>query len=135
MRWRRPSPSDSRAHDSGRHTESRYEETSSVPEVLWARDAPRQEARARAANRVDADLARAQDEALPRLAVTTLATGAFALVSFTLARMTDGWWWTAPFAAALATGAAAARYTRKTVHRTNNRGSQPAPRQRRREQP
>ncbi|MFJ4868271.1 hypothetical protein [Streptomyces sp. NPDC088757] len=84
-------------------------------------DARRREARARAARRVDADLARPQDEALPHLAVTVLATGAFAAVGFTLARMTDGWWWTGPFAAALATGAAAAGYVRKALRGADRR--------------
>ncbi|MFC7967524.1 hypothetical protein [Streptomyces cinereoruber] len=92
-----------------------------MPEVLREMDALRREARARAVRRIDAELARPQDEALPHLAVTVLATGAFAAVGFTLAQMTDGWWWTGPFAAALATGAAAAGYVRRVLRGTDRR--------------
>ncbi|MCX4985890.1 hypothetical protein [Streptomyces sp. NBC_00572] len=78
-------------------------------------DAMRREARARATERVDADLARPQGEAVPHLAVTVPATGAFAVVSLTLAGMTDDWWWAAPGAAAVATALAAVGHTRKVL--------------------
>ncbi|MET9436504.1 hypothetical protein [Streptomyces sp. NPDC006551] len=96
-----------------------------MSEALLAMDVRRRQARARATQRVDADLARTQDEALPHLAVTVLATGAFAVVGLTLARMTDGWWWTGPVAAALATGSAAVGYVRKAVRRTDSRARRP----------
>ncbi|MGJ7417282.1 hypothetical protein ACWDUX_10730 [Streptomyces sp. NPDC003444] len=92
-----------------------------MSEALLEMDARRRQARLRATQRVDADLARTQDEALPHLAVTALATCAFTVVGFALARMTDGWWWTGPTAAALATGAAAVGYARRIARRTGGR--------------
>ncbi|MFE4636808.1 hypothetical protein ACFRJ1_25965 [Streptomyces sp. NPDC056773] len=96
-------------------------------EILLGRDAQRRQARESATRRVDADLnlARKRDEAPPHLVVTVLATVAFTVVGFGLARMTDGWWWTGPIAAALATAIAAGGYLRAVLRRPDGRARRP----------
>ncbi|MFB7467490.1 hypothetical protein ACFCZ1_29045 [Streptomyces sp. NPDC056224] len=92
-----------------------------APRDLLAMDARRRHAIRTATQRVDRDLARAQDEALPHLAVTVLATCGFLVVAFALARMTDGLWWIAPVVAAGGTGISAVAYARTAAGRTQRR--------------
>ncbi|MEU9144940.1 hypothetical protein [Streptomyces sp. NPDC048349] len=101
--------------------EERREEEPPAPRDGLAMDALRLHAVQRATQRVDADLAREQDEALPHLAVTALATCAFLVVAFALARMTDGLWWIGPVLAAGATGMTAAGYARTAADRPRRR--------------
>lgn len=93
------------------------EEEPRAPQDVLAMDARRRRARERATRRVDGDLAREEDEALPHLAVTALATAAFLVVAFALARLTDGPWWIVLVVAAAGTGITAAGYARTAAGR------------------
>ncbi|WP_407835429.1 hypothetical protein ACE1OC_01650 [Streptomyces sp. DSM 116496] len=115
------SASNTNPRDDGGHDGVPHREMPPEYEVLLGMDARRRQARESATRRVDADLARTRDEAVPHLVVTGLATVAFTIVGLALARMTDGWWWTGPMGAAFATAFAAMGYLRAGRRRPEGR--------------